>query len=422
MNPFGLAVSQLWRNRLSVSALIVLIACAMALGVAISTLERSVRHASARAADRFPILLGAKGSTTQLVLTGVYLQPAALDLMPASTLLKAQSAPGVDMAAPLAFGDYHQGHPVIGTSAQLVNSFGTLARGKGFQRINEAVVGSATPYAIGATLQPQHGTPDENRIEAHEHKGVRFTVTGRLPPTGTPWDSAILVPVEAVWAVHHLHHDDSGAGHDHEEHEEHEEHDETSPLDVNRRIGPPWTAGTAFPLPAIVVKPHSVADAYRLRQSLRSPTDTAVFPAEVLTTLYGTLGDLRTLLTLMVTGVQGMVLLAALLAIIASLAARRQSLAVVRALGAPRRYVLALIWIEVAVIIVLGALAGLGLGLAGASLLAQWLAHGTGLQLPVTLDRTELLHVGAVMLAGLLAGLVPAGLAYRQPVGKGLEN
>lgn len=416
MNPFGLAVSQLWRNRLSVSALIVLIACAVALGVAISTLERSVRHSSARAADRFPILLGAKGSTTQLVLTGVYLQPAALDLMPASTLLKAQSAPGVDMAAPLAFGDYHQGHPVIGTSAQLVNSFGTLAKGNVFRKINEAVVGSATPYAIGATLQPQHGTPEENRIEAHEHKGVKFSVTGRLPPTGTPWDSAILVPVEAVWAVHHLHHEDSAAEHDHDEHEE------TTSLDVNRRIGPPWTADTAFPLPAIVVKPHSVGDAYRLRQSLRTPTDTAVFPAEVLTDLYGTLGDLRTLLTLMASGVQGMVLLAALLAIIASLAARRQSLAVVRALGAPRRYVLALIWIEVAVIIVLGALAGLGLGLAGASLLAQWLAHGTGLQLPVALDSTELLHVGAVMLAGLLAGLVPAGLAYRQPVGKGLES
>ncbi|GGY17601.1 FtsX-like permease family protein [Paludibacterium paludis] len=416
MNPFSLAFAQLWRNRLSVGALIVLLATAMALGVTIGCLERGLRQSSARAADRFPILVGARGSTTQLVLTGVYLQPAALDLMPADTLLKIQSAPGVAMAAPLAFGDYAGSHPIIGTSAQFVVGFGPLASGRPFVRIDEAVIGSAVPIAMGGRIRPLHGTPEENLLEAHEHTELSYRVVGRLAPTGTPWDNAVTVPVEAVWAVHHL-------GHEHESGTGSRDDKDVSPAtpDTAMRIGPPWTRGTAHPLPAIVVRPHSIGDAYRLRQALKSPTDTAVFPAEILTGLYGTLGDVRTLLTFAASGIEGMVLLAALLAIVASLASRRQALAVVRALGAPRAYVLGLIWTEVTAIVVSGAVLGLVLGLAGATALAAWLGKNTGLHLLIGLSWHEALNVALAALAGILAGLIPAYLAYRQPVDTNLD-
>jgi len=34
--------------------------------------------------------------------------------------------------------------------------------------------------------------------------GRDAAAVGRLGPTGTPWDNAIIVPVEAVWLVHAL--------------------------------------------------------------------------------------------------------------------------------------------------------------------------------------------------------------------------
>lgn len=407
MNPFPIARNALWRHRLAVAALVVLIACAMALGVSITTVERGLRLRSARAADPFPILMGAKGSTTQLVLTSVYLQPAPLELMPASAVLAVQRAPGVAMVAPLAFGDYFGDSPIVGTTAEFVAIRGpqALRDGRVFAQIHEAVIGSAVPIQPGSVIHPEHGTRAENLLEHHVHAEASYRIVGRLNPTGTPWDNAILVPVEAVWSVHQLRHTaDSGAA-------------SVQPT----HLGPPWTAETAFPVPALVIKPRSVADAYRLRHKLRTAETSTVFPAEVLTQLYGTLGDLRQLLTAIAVGMQVLVLVAAMLALLAMLAGRRQTLAVLRALGAPSQFVLLTLWLEIGAIVFMGAGLGLAGGWLGAWGMAQWLAHTTGLAISVSLGITEFTMAGALLLAGLLAGVVPAALAYRQSVGRGLQ-
>ena len=61
---------------------------------------------------------------------------------------------------------------------------------------------------------------------------------------------------------------------------------------------------------AVVVRPRSVADAYRLRARYRAGETTAVFPAEVLVELYAPLGDVRDLLRLLTVLTQALVLLA----------------------------------------------------------------------------------------------------------------
>ena len=76
MNPFPLVVAELRRHRLGASAVVALIALAVALGVALGAQESALRRASARAADRFDLVVGAPGSPTQLVLTTVYLAGA----------------------------------------------------------------------------------------------------------------------------------------------------------------------------------------------------------------------------------------------------------------------------------------------------------------------------------------------------------
>lgn len=47
-------------------------------------------------------------------------------------------------------------------------------------------------------------SPHDGQISAsrNEHGHVRYKAVGRLPETGTPWDNAILIPIESVWAVH----------------------------------------------------------------------------------------------------------------------------------------------------------------------------------------------------------------------------
>ena len=84
MNPLPLVLAELRHNRAAVLAVAVLIALAVSLGVAVSAQERALRKSSAAAAEPFDIVVGMPGSQTQLVLTTVYLQPAALELVPGS--------------------------------------------------------------------------------------------------------------------------------------------------------------------------------------------------------------------------------------------------------------------------------------------------------------------------------------------------
>ena len=89
---------------------------AVALGIAISAQERALRQGSARAADRFDLVVGAPGSQTELLMNVVYLQPSAVEL------LKPEISPGLaepkaELVAPIGYGDSVEGFSVVGTTA-----------------------------------------------------------------------------------------------------------------------------------------------------------------------------------------------------------------------------------------------------------------------------------------------------------------
>jgi putative ABC transport system permease protein len=422
MNPLPLVLAELRHNRAAVLAVAVLIALAVSLGVAVSAQERALRKSSAAAAEPFDIVVDMPGSRTQLVLTSVYLQPAALELVPGSVLQRLQDTPGVGYAAPIAFGDYRGTSPIVGSTAALLTLGGSrsMAEGRPFEKVHEAVIGAHVAAKLGDVFEPAHGEPGVAAAggEAHVHRGFKYTVVGRLPPTGTPWDNAIIVPVEAVWLVHALPSGHPGAA-AHlmapEAAAEHDDDDEENAIP----IGPPWVEAEMPGVPAIVVKANSVGDAYRLRSALRRGGTTAVFPAEVLLDLYSTLGDARDVLAIISIAAQGLVVAAVLLAVFAVLAARRRQLAVSRALGASRSFVFALVWCQVMTMIAAGAVIGLGLGWVGAQAISHTVEARSGLAIAAAIARPELLMVLASMLVGALLAVVPGLFSYRQPVSEG---
>jgi putative ABC transport system permease protein len=404
VNPFPLNVAELRRNPLGCAAVVALIAVAVALGVALSAQERALRLASSRAADRFDLLVGAPGSPTQLVLTTVYLQPAALELVPGRTLLDLQADSGVAEVAPVAVTDSFQGHLLVGTTAKFATDGGKIPvlDGRAFNRIDEAMVGAAVDLALGASVRPVHGAPSENILETHDHD-AKLIVVGRLARTGTPWDRAILVPIEAMWNMHSK----SLPG-------ETVRSGSTEPS----HIGLPWMAGDVLPVPALVVRPRSVGDAYRLRQQYRSPETVALFPAEVLNQLYAMLGNVHEVLRSVTFAFNGLLLSAVLLVIVASLSARRQSIGVLRALGAPPAFVFVTVWLQGALLIAAGVLFGVGLGFAFARLIGVFASEEFGLAIDATFGIQELALVAAVLGAGSLLAVAPSLPTLRVPVAR----
>ena len=359
MNPLPLVLGEIRSSLGGFVAVTLLVALAVCLGVAISAQERALRRASAAAAAPFDLVVGAPGSPTQLVLTTVYLQPAALELVPGSVLRRLQDDPGVAYVAPIAFGDFYRASPIVSTTADFLTAGGTrsLADGRAFAHVHEAVVGAAVALAPGDSFEPVHGAGALPGDE-HVHHGFRYVVTGRMPRLGTAWDHAILVPIEAMWRVHAL---PSGHAETLGTERETGDHEEGDDADAAIRIGPPW-GGSVPGTPAILVKPRTVGDAYRLRAAYRSGGTTALFPAEVLVQLYATLGDARDVLAWIAVATQALVVAAVLLAVLAVLGGRRRQVAVLRALGASRLFVFACVWLSVMAMIIAGALLGLVFG------------------------------------------------------------
>ncbi|MBY0612225.1 MAG: ABC transporter permease [Beijerinckiaceae bacterium] len=400
MNPIPVIRATMRRHWLLFLLFSGIVAFAIALGAILGAQERGFRQASARAADKFDILVAAPGSQTDVVLTAIYLRPGTVPLLDAKVLGDALAAPHVAFAAPIAFGDNHQGAPIIGTLASFVDYLsGGLAEGSTFRTEAEAVVGAASPLKIGDRFKPEHGL-EHHAAAAEDEDGdihdLEITVVGRMKPTGTPWDRAIAVPVEQVWKTHSL-----PNGH--------------PPGD--ERIGLPFDPRYISGVPVVVVKPDSVVAAYRLRAQFRGQDRMSFFPAEVLVQIYGLMGNVQALLSSIVMATQLLVLLALAGGAFAIVSLSRRQFAVLRVLGAPRGYVVLCVWSYVAIIIVMGTVLGLAMAAGLSSGLAAALSKTTGLAITALPGEAEIRSALSTALIGLALALVPAGLiAVQKPM------
>ncbi|WP_353186619.1 FtsX-like permease family protein [Bosea sp. (in: a-proteobacteria)] len=432
MNPFPMVLADLRALRWTAPAIVLLVALAIATGVAIGAQERALRRGSAGAANDFDLIIGAPGSQTQLLMSAVYLQPDALPLVDGRLLNTLFKDERVAQAAAIAFGDVSRGYPIVGTTAAFAGRWGRIepSEGRLFAAEGEAVIGADVLYRMSDTIVPSHGVaghaarPGEADAEedGHRHEGHGYTVVGRLPRLGSPWDRAILVPIESVWEVHGL-----GNGHASDAAKSDSPFWKqgsagSGPAGAEDRIGPPFEGRRVPGVPAIVVKPKSVAGAYQLRAQYRQGGTMAFFPAEVLVSLYGALGDIRDILVVASALNTVLILASVLLLLLAVAGLRRRRYAVLRALGAPRSYVMLVVWLGQVALITLGCLIGLGLGALATKAVSGLVAERTGLLLSPAIGFGEILPALGLALIGSLFALLPAALSYREPVVAGLRG
>lgn len=376
MMPFKIIYAdfkRLWGGAL---VLVLLIAAAVAFSMVINIQERALREGSARAADRFDLIIGAAGSETQLVLSTVFLQPADLPLLSGKYLAELKQNPLVDRASPIALGDSYMGMPILGVDNQLIEHQTVTGNGI-FSEHQDAIVGAATGLSIGDKIVPIHGQIGTEG--AHQHEGSSYTVIGILSATNDAWDKAILVPIEAVWELHH------------------------HPGEIEHPSG----------MSAIVVKPKTIVGAYQLRSQYRGGETQAVFPAEVLTRLYGTLGDARQVISWIAIGAQILVVIAMLLVVVIHLEQRKRQLGALRAFGAPRYGIVGLVWLGLMSLVTSGMILGVGVGYLAALWISSRVTMLYGMALPVTLTRSDGLFILTLWCVLALILLIPALMTYR---------
>ncbi|MBN9028121.1 MAG: ABC transporter permease, partial [Rhizobiales bacterium] len=225
----------------------------------------------------------------------------------------------------------------------------------------------------------------------------------------------------------HAHEADAGAApeaeHDHTAEpahahaEDHDHgHDEAGPA----ALGGPWSETTPG-VPAILVKPKTFADAYKLRGQYRAGATLAVFPGEVLTNLYATLGDAKTVLGAVAIGAQALVAAAIALVTIVHVGQRRRQIGALRALGAPRLALFGIVWSELFALVAGGVMLGLALGYGAARFLSALFTRQNGVVLPVGFAWADWVLVASLLAVAAVLAAIPAILAYRQPAASALR-
>ncbi len=387
-------ISGLLRKHVAISAtFVILIAASVGISVGLIAQERGLREGTARAADKFDLIVAAPGSEITAMLAAVYLQPTALPLLDGETYSKIESHPLVDLVAPLAFGDSWEGVPVVGTTPSFVDHLSEgLRTGRVFETMTEAVAGANVPLAVGDTIEPVHGDGSDDFSE-HGHV---YAIVGKMNRTGSPWDNAILVSVESVWDVHAL-----PVGHG---------------PDWDGTLGGPFAPEQFAGTPAALVRAEELWANYSLQSEFNTSETMAFFPGNVLAQLHALMGDIRQVMSVLAVATQVLVAVAVLagLSMLSRILARRMAL--LRALGAPRRFVFAVTWSFATALICTGAVLGVLFGVVATAVLSAIITNMTDILVEARLAWPEMHLVAGFVSTVALLSLYPAYRASRRPL------
>jgi putative ABC transport system permease protein len=383
---------------------IALLAISVAMLVLLLQFARQTEDSFLKNAGAVDLVVGAKGSPLQLVLSAVYHLDEPTGNIPSTALATLRRNPAVASAIPLALGDNFQGYRIVGTEPAFLSLYeASLASGRIFSRSSEIVIGAevarSTGAGIGQKLVGSHGLGED--AGAHDH--APFVVVGILAPTGTVADRLILTPVQSVWDVHGIEHHGTIARSD----EEHGAHRHEAQEGQGNALAPEITA--------VLVIYRNPAAAVRLPPMINRQTNMqAASPAREgarLIILFSAAIDAIGVFGWLLAATGGLSIFAALYS---AVRAREGDLALLRVMGASRAYVFLIVVVEGTVLACLGAVCGIAL--------AHVLLWGATEFYPAVADAgisarrvyaDEFAILAGVAVIGLAAALLPAIGVYR---------
>lgn len=366
----------------------------LALGVATITLLLLTLHQlderMGRDARGIDLVVGAKGSPMQVILSAIYHLDVPTGNIPLAQARIIAKHRMVKKTIPLALGDSYKGFRIVGTSQDYVAHYGgTLATGRLWAKPMEAVIGSDVAkrlgHGVGTKIIGSHGIAEAGS----EHGNAPYQVVGVLAASGTVLDRLVLTGIESVWLVH----------------DEHANADAKVTEDDQQITA--LLVQYATPLAAAMLPRY-------INQISEMQAASPAFETARLFSVIGVGVDVLRGFALVLILSAGLSLF---IALYNALAERRYDLALMRTLGAGPVTLMELMLFEGILLAGLGAVLGLALGHALTEILGHALKAAQQVSVTGLAWVTEELWLVAIALAvGVVAALLPAWKAYRTDI------
>lgn len=392
MTIFTVALKHLRGRGVASTLTAVSIALGVSLVIASILLARGIKENFLAGTTEYNLVVGAKGSPMQLVLSVIFRMDLATPNIEYTVYRDLQADPRVAVAVPIAIGDAYQGFRYVATDSTYFASYPwqrktfPLSAGRLFSDdppdapTYEALLGAEAAASTGLRI-------GDRFYEGEEMAGYPLVVIGILQPTHRADDRTIFFSLSSYWGMN----------------------------EVARNM-------TVKPLTAVLVRPKRMSDLPSLYRELNVSAETqAVIPTSVLLTIFNMMAVAEDVITIILVIVGLIVLLYVFVSMYSATLERRREIATMRALGARRATVLTIVLLESGALATAGAVVGVLGGHAVAYLAALLLAKSGLVVNPFRFDLLQPVVLASVILLGTLAGLLPAVLAYRTDVAENLS-
>ena len=337
-----------------------------------------------RDAKGIDLVVGAKGSPIQLILTGIFHLDVPTGNIPLKSAQELAKNPLIRRVIPLSIADSFRGFWIIGTNPDYIDLYhGELATGHVWNDRMQAVLGSTvaarTGLGLGSRFVGSHGLAEGGPV----HGDSVYSVVGILKPTGTVLDRLVLVNTESVWYVHEGNVTDP---------------EELKVIAEDRQVT------------VLLVQYATPLAAVSLPRKINSETNMqAASPAYETARLFRMIGVGADVIRAFGGVVLATAALSLFIALYHALNERAYDIAVLRTLGSRPSASALLLLIEASMLAIIGGVLGLLLAHCLAAVLAGWMTEQQSLRIdPWAFSVSELWLLAPALLAALLAALLPS--------------
>jgi putative ABC transport system permease protein len=195
-----------WKTVVLVTALTLILFIPIGLRVLV---RQSSEQLTSRA-EATPLLVGAPGSPTELVLNSLYFSSDIPTSISFAEVGRVESA-GFATPIPLYVRFRVRDQAVVGTTLEYMEFRGLrLAEGRPVTILGEAVLGASAARRLGSGVGDHVVTSPESVFDIAGVYPLRMPVTGVLEFSDTPDDEAVFVDIKTAWVI-------EGLGHGHQD-------------------------------------------------------------------------------------------------------------------------------------------------------------------------------------------------------------